>query len=277
MGASVAFVLLLVAGIAGGGALYGILLRVCQWAGILCAQATESLCRLLQVSSLPGDAALAAVAVAAAVTLPGLCRLGCGTLCVSRAVRRAATIRRQASHLPAQVGAAAARAGLAGRLVLVSGAGDMAFTSGLWRPRVYVGEGLLARLAPAELEAVLLHEATHVRQRDPLRIALGDLVSTLLWFLPALRDLQAHLALQLEVEADQEAISQVGRQPLAGALYTLMAAVPTAVPGVAAAALMTEARLRALLDGAAVKPRLGVSRLVLSGVSTVIMTCLLVL
>lgn len=51
----------------------------------------------------------------------------------------------------------------------------LAFTAGLLRPRIYLSPALLGELSSAELEATLLHEATHVARRDPLRCWLVEL------------------------------------------------------------------------------------------------------
>jgi beta-lactamase regulating signal transducer with metallopeptidase domain len=277
MGASLTFLVLLVSGLVGGGALYGILARVCLWAGVLCVHASHSLCRLLGLVGFPDNLGLVTAVLAAGLTVPGLIRLWRTSMCLARRVRRAGDIRAFSLELSDELRAAVSRAGLDGRVVLVGGAGNAAFTSGLCRPVVYLGDGLVHRLSPAELEAVLRHEASHVRRFDPLRTAIGDLVGAVLWFLPVLRDLERHLACQMEVEADREAVERIGRKPLAGALYKLITTGVAPVPGVAAVGLMTEARLKALVEGPDTAPALRASSLIWSGLSAVAMTCLLVL
>jgi beta-lactamase regulating signal transducer with metallopeptidase domain len=61
-------------------------------------------------------------------------------------------------------------------------------------------------LAPAELGAVLGHEWGHVCRRDPLRIALLQFWSTVLWFVPILRVLAHDSARAMEDAADDAAV-----------------------------------------------------------------------
>jgi len=99
------------------------------------------------------------------------------------------------------------------------------------------------------------------------------------FFLPALRDLDEHLRLRQEVEADAHAVSRVGARAVAGALYKLLGGTaPAALRGAAASSIATPRRLDHLLG------RDGSERLMLSptrlwpsvGLGVVIL-CLLVL
>ena len=85
----------------------------------------------------------------------------------------------------------------------------VAFTSGLFRPRVYVGAGLVAALQPREIEAVLLHEHHHRVHYDPLRSWLVELALALPFF-RAGRSLTAHYRACLEAAADRAAVDRQG-------------------------------------------------------------------
>jgi Zn-dependent protease with chaperone function len=117
--------------------------------------------------------------------------------------------------------AAAAAVGLdPARLRVVAGLPSPAFTVGWLRPLVYIDARLTACLSAEQLEAVVAHEAAHIRRRDPLRFsALRFLACTLFW-LTAVRRLVEDLADEAEVLADDAAIRG---QPLAlaSALLTL--------------------------------------------------------
>jgi len=146
-------------------------------------------------------------------------------------------------HVPEDVG-------LAGRIDLVQGDDPRGFCYGLVRPRVCVTTRLLDTLSPAELEAVLRHEAYHARNYDPLRFILGKVLVSAFFFVPVLRDLFAHYRLHVEVVADKEAVRHMGEpRSLAAALDKLLdagAAGPTPVPGVAHASSL-ELRIDSLL------------------------------
>ena len=99
---------------------------------------------------------------------------------------------------------------LAGRRVRVIGSGRaLAFCAGLLRPRIYVSEGALARLRPAELDAIVVHEAHHATRRDPLRILVARAIGS------AFGTREQALA---DLSADAAAVRRVGDAPLASAL-----------------------------------------------------------
>ncbi|MBI2407590.1 MAG: M56 family metallopeptidase [Gemmatimonadetes bacterium] len=146
----------------------------------------------------------------------------------ARAARRHARVLRSlpAPSLPvdAALQAAVVRAGLdASRVRVIDGLPNPAFTTGWWRPRVYVAGDLSQRLSPDELAAVLAHEAEHVRRRDPLRLfALRSLAGVLFW-LPAMRRLAEDLADEAEITADDAAAERFAL-PLASAILRLAGA-----------------------------------------------------
>lgn len=81
-----------------------------------------------------------------------------------------------------------------------------AFTWGLFRPKVYLSTGLLRSLSREEVLSVLLHEAAHVRRRDPLRGMAVGILSSALWFLPLSSVLQRRFAEASEKAADEDAV-----------------------------------------------------------------------
>lgn len=120
-----------------------------------------------------------------------------------------------------EVARAARQVGLdASRVLLVSGLPNPAFTSGWWRPRVYIARELPQRLASDELEAVLAHEAEHVRRRDPLRLFWLRALARVLFWLPALGRLADDLADEWEITAD-DAAARTHALPLASAILRM--------------------------------------------------------
>jgi Zn-dependent protease with chaperone function len=95
-----------------------------------------------------------------------------------------------------------------------------ALTVGWVRPVVYVARALPTRLDAAELVAVLTHEATHVRRRDPLRRSALRFLAVALFWIPAIRRLVDDLADEAEVVADDHA-AQARPLVLASALVAL--------------------------------------------------------
>lgn len=91
------------------------------------------------------------------------------------------------------------------RIHVVDGLPNPAFTVGLMSPRVYVASRLEVLLSQAELEAVIAHEAAHVKRRDPLRVGACRFLSLTLFWLPALRRLADDVADDVEIAADDYA------------------------------------------------------------------------
>jgi Zn-dependent protease with chaperone function len=107
-------------------------------------------------------------------------------------------------------------------VAVIGGDRPRAFCAGLRKPRIYVTEGAWNRLAPAELRAVVEHEASHVRRRDPARLALARVVADGFGFVPPIRSLARRQLAVADLAADRAAVVALGSaQPLAAALLAL--------------------------------------------------------
>jgi hypothetical protein len=95
------------------------------------------------------------------------------------------------------------------RVKLIASRRPMAFCGGLLQPRIYLSDGALARLRPAELDAIVLHEAHHASRRDPMRILVARAIGS------AFGRREQALA---DLSADAAAARRVGDAPLASAL-----------------------------------------------------------
>ncbi len=101
------------------------------------------------------------------------------------------------------------------------------FCAGFISPRIYLSRGMVAKLTPDELEALLLHEKYHMENHDPLKILLGKTVVSALFFIPILRAIFKHYLAEKEVAADQSAIRYQGHSHgIAGALYKMLLEAP---------------------------------------------------
>jgi peptidase M48-like protein len=109
-----------------------------------------------------------------------------------------------------------------------------AFCAGYLRPSVYISQAALELLSTPELDAVLAHEHHHRLVRDPLRFALGRIVSQALPFVPVLRLLRDRYEDLAEVNADRAAVrASAGRQTaLASALLVFDASAPPGASGI---------------------------------------------
>jgi Peptidase family M48 len=144
----------------------------------------------------------------------------------ARSLVRQVAAQRRLARLPVRE-----RRAIGGRAVaVVGGSQPRAFCAGLLRPRVCVTEVALARLTPAELRAVVEHEACHARRRDPLRLAVAQVAADGFGFLAPLRRLPAGQAAVADLAADAAAVAALGSpQPLAAALMRLREPTPERV------------------------------------------------
>jgi Zn-dependent protease with chaperone function len=121
------------------------------------------------------------------------------------------------------------REAIAGAVVqIVRGRRPVAFCAGLLRPRIYVTEAALEQLDAAQLRAVVAHELGHARRRDPLRMAVADVVAGGFWFIAPLRRVAVRQASVADLAADAAALRTAGGSPqaLASALLALGYADP---------------------------------------------------
>lgn len=175
---------------------------------------------------------------------------------------------------PGRLAAAAASAGIGARTLCVAGPERVAFCAGNVRPRVYVTAALAD--APAdELAAVLVHEAQHLRRRDPLRRVLLRSSAEVCFAVPLLRFWHERAIERSELAADRAAIARVGPGALARALLATevlpgLAGTPAFFAGVA------EARVAQLL-GDRIPPRRPTAALVVGSCAGLILAVYVVM
>jgi hypothetical protein len=120
-----------------------------------------------------------------------------------------------------------------------------AWCGGLRRPQVVVTTGLLGLLEPAEQEAVLGHEAAHVRLGHPLILLFGAVIGRSYRWLPPARLAWDRLRRDIEAAADDEAAATPGTGPLLSALAKVaLAAAPPPAASAAGASFADPEDLR---------------------------------
>lgn len=105
-----------------------------------------------------------------------------------------------------------------------------AFTSGLWKPKIYLSTGVSSYLTAKEIQAVILHEAHHVIKKAPLMLFVLRILCTLNFFLPINRSLLNLYSTVCEKDADDAAVTN-SQEPLelASALLKLSGPYSTTV------------------------------------------------
>lgn len=92
------------------------------------------------------------------------------------------------------------------RLVLMEGDFEPG-VFGAFRPTVVLPEGMPARLSSGEIEAVLLHELTHIKRRDNLVASLHMGLCALFWFYPLVWWLDRRLLAEREEACDEQVLA----------------------------------------------------------------------
>lgn len=111
------------------------------------------------------------------------------------------------------------------KVILVKDKNLFSFCCGIFSPSIVVSTGLVKSLTDKELEAVLLHEQSHLISRDPIKVLLGKTFSSMFFFLPIFRELNKNIEAVNELLADQWTISrQENPAFLRGALKKILAA-----------------------------------------------------
>jgi Zn-dependent protease with chaperone function len=189
---------------------------------------------------LHGSAGLSPLVAGPALLLAmRLGRQGCGAL---GALRRSRAI----AHALEGV---ASPGGAGSRIVPVDE--PQAFVIGLFRPRMYLSQGLLRTTDPRDLESVMEHERSHIRRRDPLRRLVASL--GLAFHLPGIASaIDRRLAATQESAADAAAARVLGDPPRIAEALVRLARLRVARPPLAVGVLGSdlEFRVRELLSPA---------------------------
>jgi bla regulator protein BlaR1 len=83
---------------------------------------------------------------------------------------------------------------------------------GLFRPTLLLPAGIVERLTPSQLDAVLAHELCHIRRRDNLTSAIHMIVEAVFWFHPLVWWIGARLVEERELACDEEVL-RLGSEP----------------------------------------------------------------
>jgi|SRR3990172_2442506 len=93
-------------------------------------------------------------------------------------------------------------------LIIVKDEKEYALTINWYLPKIVISSNLIEKLSGKQLEAVILHEYYHSKNRHPFLLITSEILSSSLLLLPVLRDLTRKLRTVLEQEADNYVSSQ---------------------------------------------------------------------
>ncbi|MGH2452419.1 MAG: M56 family metallopeptidase [bacterium] len=157
------------------------------------------------------------------------------------------SLRRHAVGLPLELLPVLHTLGLMDHVVAVGDVRPYALTAGLFAPKIIISTGLIERLDEGELEAVLLHEASHAVHRDPLALLVSRALAAGFFYLPVAKALAVRQQAALELAADQYALARLGDSvSLSSAMLKLLNPAPAVTPA-SAFTSVTDVRLSLLL------------------------------
>jgi len=158
----------------------------------------------------------------------------------------ASSVARCAVALPSHLSRLLDKHALADRVILIDDRRPTAFSIGLATPRIVLSTGLLDLLDEDELEAVLLHEQSHVRHWDPAGLLVTRTLGTVFFFIPMCQALARRHQAAVELAADDDVIAAQGQTlSLASAVGKLLR--PNALAGAGAFMAGADLRLSRLL------------------------------
>lgn len=133
--------------------------------------------------------------------------------------------------------------------VLFHSADVMVFTSGIWKPSIYISTSAQRTLTTDEMHAVLLHEIAHIKHKDILKQYLHTAFIDTFFFIPYISLLKQHMLFVHEYTADAYASRSTSPQHLLSALIQFFQSNNTTVvkaAGISSFAV-SQARMRMLL------------------------------
>jgi len=92
--------------------------------------------------------------------------------------------------------------------ISISNGRTTAYTIGLLKPRIVVSLSLIRKASDKQLEAVVLHEFYHLKNRHLLWLFISRLVSSLFFFVPLIEYLAQQLKTEFELTADYFVVSK---------------------------------------------------------------------
>ncbi|EJS67099.1 cell surface protein [Bacillus cereus] len=85
----------------------------------------------------------------------------------------------------------------------------VAFTIGLFRPKVVMSEGMLQTFSEEEIDAIVFHEEYHQNNRDPLKLFCFTLLAEGMMYIPILKELLQRYQTYQELAADKYAMQKM--------------------------------------------------------------------
>ncbi|MDX1584825.1 MAG: M56 family metallopeptidase, partial [Thermoanaerobaculia bacterium] len=209
------------------------------------------------VSATPVDAVSLVLAIWLAVAILLLGRTARALAAPSAGGDELADLERERLGVPADVA------------VRLSRTEDSPHVKGLFDPKIVIPESLVESATAEELEAVILHELAHVRQRDNLWGVISAVTTNLFWFHPFVWLAALRFRASSEVVCDAAVLGAgIPLQTYLESLHKLIAAKPSKIDEMALGGGSLKERIRIMKSSAPTLSRLA-SRLAIVSVALV--------
>lgn len=120
-----------------------------------------------------------------------------------------------------------------------------AFTIGLFHPKIVLSEGVFQSFSEEEVDAIVLHEEYHQKNRDPLKLFLFTVLAEGMIYVPVLKGMLQRYHTYQELLADKYTMDQMKSSfELGSALLKLMKIKTTSNPFITASFAKTAINLR---------------------------------
>lgn len=120
-----------------------------------------------------------------------------------------------------------------------------AFTIGLMQPQIVLSEGVFQSFTDEEIDAIVLHEEYHQKNRDPLKLFLFTVLAEGMMYIPVLKGMLQRYHVYQELLADKYAMNQMQSSfELGSALLKLMKIKTASNPFITASFAKTAINLR---------------------------------
>ncbi|PFA86225.1 M56 family metallopeptidase [Bacillus cereus] len=131
------------------------------------------------------------------------------------------------------------------QLYLLPSLGITAFTIGLVHPKIVISEGVFQTFTEEEIDAIILHEEHHKKNKDPLKLFLFTLLAEGMIYVPVLKGMLQRYQTYQELSADKYAIQQMHSSvELGSALLKLIKIKTASNPCITSAFAKTAINLR---------------------------------
>ena len=136
------------------------------------------------------------------------------------------------------------------KVYVVQSEKPFAFCYGIRSPKIYLSTSLMTMMSEKEIEAILLHERYHLKNRDSLIMLLASFIELLFPFFPLVKDLLAQYKINREIVADREAVQSLGDHKAVISVLRKFLALPSSTFATASAIAdyeTLEPRIKALV------------------------------